>query len=120
MKNTLDYLKNKLNNNDEEITCESVSKLNKEDYSKCTIIFDENGIAKVSILGRGKFKGLKVIEATKTNAEVKEITKPTYRMKATEYISNLYEYAGEGLKKDNTPNENIRYYGSKRNNKTNI
>ena len=106
------YTENEAFGEENEITCDSVSKLNKEDYNKCTIIFDENGIAKVSILGRGKFKGLKVIEATKTNAEVKEITKPTYRMKATEYISNLYEYAGEGLKKDNTPNENIRYYGS--------
>ena len=110
------YTENEAFGEENEITCESVSKLNKEDYNKCTIIFDENGIAKVSILGRGKFKGLKVIEATKTNAEVKEITKPTYRMKATEYISNLYEYDGEGLKKDNTPNENIRYYGSNPNN----
>ena len=110
------YTENEAFGEENEITCDSVSKLNKEDYNKCTIIFDENGIAKVSILGRGKFKGLKVIEATKTNAEVKEITKPTYRMKATEYISNLYEYDGEGLKKDNTPNENIRYYGSNPNN----
>ena len=110
------YIENEAFGEENEITCDSVSKLNKEDYNKCTIIFDENGIAKVSILGRGKFKGLKVIEATKTSAEVKEITKPTYRMKATEYISNLYEYDGEGLKKDNTPNENIRYYGSNPNN----
>ena len=33
-------------------------------------------------------------------------------MKATEYITNLLEYDGEGLKKDNTPDQNIRYYGS--------
>ena len=101
------YTENEAFGEEEEITCESVSKLNKEDYNKCTIIFDENGIAKVSILGRGKFKGLKVIEATKTSAEVKEITKPTYGMKATEYITNLLEYDGEGLKKDNTPDQNI-------------
>ena len=110
------YTENEAFGEANEITCDSVSKLNKEDYNKCTIIFDENGIAKVSILGRGKFKGLKVIEATKTSAEVKEITKPTYGMKATEYITNLLEYDGEGLKIDNTKDQNIRYYGSDPNN----
>ena len=112
------YTENEAFLEENEITCESVSKLNKEDYNKCTIIFDENGIAKVSILGRGKFKGLKVIEATKTSAEVKEITKPTYRMKATEYINGLYEYYGDSynLKIDNTKDQNVRYYGSNPNN----
>jgi hypothetical protein len=33
-------------------------------------------------------------------------------MKATEYITNLLEYDGEGLKIDNTSDQNIRYYGS--------
>ena len=99
-----------------EITCDSVSKLNKEDYNKCTIIFDENGIAKVSILGRGKFKGLKVIEATKTSAEVIKLEAPKYGITAVEYINELYEYDGEGLKIDNTPDQNIRYYGSDPNN----
>ena len=46
----------------------------------------------------------------------KNATKPTYGMKATEYITNLLEYDGEGLKKDNTEDENIRYYGSNPNN----
>ena len=103
---------------EEEITCDSVSKLNKEDYNKCTIIFDENGIAKVSILGRGKFKGLKVIEATKTSTEVIKLEAPKYNTKAVEYISNLYEYDGESnnLKIDNTVDQNIRYYGSNPNN----
>ena len=102
----------KLLGKDEEITCKDVAKINDEDYASCTIDFDESGIAKVSILGRGKFDGLKITNGTKENAEVKEITKPTYRMKATEYITNLLEYDGEGLKKDNTPDQNIRYYGS--------
>ena len=46
----------------------------------------------------------------------KKATKPTYGMKATEYITNLLEYDGEGLKIDNTEDENIRYYGSNPNN----
>ena len=112
------YTENEAFLEEEEITCESVSKLNKEDYNKCTIIFDENGIAKVSILGRGKFKGLKVIEATKTSTEVIKLEAPKYNTKAVEYISNLYEYDGESnnLKIDNTVDQNIRYYGSNPNN----
>ena len=106
----------KLLGKDEEITCKDVAKINDEDYASCKITFDSDGIAKVSIVGKGKFKRLKVIDGTKENAEVKEITKPTYGMKATEYITNLLEYDGEGLKIDNTSDANIRYYGSNPNN----
>ena len=106
----------KLLGKDESITCKDVAKINNEDYASCIITFDSDGIAKVSITGRGKFDGLKITNGTKENAEVKEITKPTYGMKATEYITNLLEYDGEGLKKDNTPDQNIRYYGSDPNN----
>ena len=106
----------KLLGKDEEITCKDVAKINDEDYASCTITFDSEGNAKVSITGKGKFDGLKITNGTKENAEVKEITKPTYGMKATEYITNLLEYDGEGLKKDNTPDQNIRYYGANPNN----
>ena len=106
----------KLLGKDEEITCKDVAKINDEDYASCKITFDSEGNAKVSITGKGKFDGLKITNGTKENAEVKEITKPTYGMKATEYITNLLEYDGEGLKKDNTPDQNIRYYGSNPNN----
>ena len=106
----------KLLGKDEEITCKDVAKINDEDYASCIISFDNDGIAKVSITGKGKFDGLKITNGTKENAEVKEITKPTYGMKATEYITNLLEYDGEGLKIDNTPDQNIRYYGSDPNN----
>ena len=106
----------KLLDKDEEITCKDVAKINDEDYASCKITFDSEGNAKVSITGKGKFDGLKITNGTKENAEVKEITKPTYGMKATEYITNLLEYDGEGLKIDNTPDQNIRYYGSDPNN----
>ena len=102
----------KLLGKDEEITCKDVAKINDEDYASCIISFDSEGNAKVSITGKGKFDGLKITNGTKENAEVKEITKPTYGMKATEYITNLLEYDGEGLKIDNTSDQNIRYYGS--------
>ena len=107
---------NKLLDKDEEITCKDVAKISDEDYASCIISFDSDGIAKVSITGKGKFDGLKITNGTKENAEVKEITKPTYGMKATEYITNLLEYDGEGLKIDNTSDANIRYYGSNPNN----
>ena len=106
----------KLLGKDEEITCKDVAKINDDDYASCIISFDSEGNAKVSITGKGKFGGLKITNGTKENAEVKEITKPTYGMKATEYITNLYDYDGEGLKIDNTPDQNIRYYGSNPNN----
>ena len=106
----------KLLGKDEEITCKDVAKINDEDYASCIISFDSEGNAKVSITGKGKFDGLKITNGTKENAEVKEITKPPYGMKATEYITNLLEYGGEGLKIDNTSDENIRYYGSDPNN----
>ena len=106
----------KLLGKDEEITCKDVAKINDEDYASCIITFDNEGNANVSITGKGKFKGLKITNGTKENAEVKEITKPTYGMKAVEYITNLLEYDGEGLKIDNTSDANIRYYGSNPNN----
>ena len=108
----------KLLGKDEEITCKDVAKINDEDYASCIISFDSEGNAKVSITGKGKFDGLKITNGTKENAEVKEITKPTYGMKATEYITNLYEFEGStnGLKIDNTEDKNMRYYGSNPNN----
>ena len=66
--------------------------------------------------GKDLFKGLKVIEATKTSAEVIKLEAPKYGITAVEYINELYEYDGEGLKIDNTPDQNIRYYGSDPNN----
>ena len=100
----------KLLDKDEEITCKDVAKINDEDYKSCIISFDSEGNAKVNITGKGKFDGLKITNGTKENAEVKEITKPTYGMKAIEYINGLYEYYGDSynLKIDNTKDQNVR------------
>ena len=108
----------KLLGKDEEITCKDVAKINDEDYASCIISFDSEGNAKVSITGKGKFDGLKITNGTKGNAEVKEITKPTYGITAVEYITNLYDYddISNNLKRDNTKDQNIRYYGSDPNN----
>ena len=52
------------------ITCSDVSKLNSEDYESCTITFDSNGKAKVTIVGKGKFEGMSVCSATRETGEV--------------------------------------------------
>ena len=113
------YTENEAFGEENEITCDSVSKLNKEDYNKCTIILDESGIAKVSIVGKGKFDGLAVINGTRISAEVIQLELPEYGLMKT-YIENIYNdealRMANDLKKDNTVDQNIRYYGSNPNN----
>ena len=66
------YVENKLNNFDEEITCENVTKLSKEDYEYCFVKIDEEGNAKVTIKGKGKFKDLAICNGTKTSVELSD------------------------------------------------
>ena len=110
---------NKLLDKDESIACKDVAKINIDDYGNCIIKFDENGTAKVSISGKGKFEGLVVVNGTKTSAEVVRLESPEYGV-ATTYIENLYNDEAlrmvNGLKKDNTEDTNIRYYGANPNN----
>ena len=112
-------ISNELLEKDEEITCKRVAKITDEDYASCKITFDEEGNAKVSIIGKGKFDGLAVIDGTKMSSDVIELELPEYGVGKT-YIENLYNNEilrkANDLKKDNTPDENIRYYGSNPNN----
>ena len=66
------YVENKLNNIDEVITCESVTKLSKEDYEYCFVKIDNEGNAKVTIEGKGKFKDLAICNGTKTSVELND------------------------------------------------
>ena len=66
------YVTNKLNNIDEEITCENVSKLNKEDYEYCFVKINEEGKATVTIEGKGKFKGMGICNASKETSEISD------------------------------------------------
>ena len=61
-----------MNNIDEEITCENVSKLSEEDYESCKITFDNEGNAKVTIEEKGKFKDLAICNGTKTSVELSD------------------------------------------------
>ena len=66
------YVENKLNNIDEVITCENVTKLSKEDYEYCFVKIDNEGNAKVTIEGKGKFKDLAICNGTKTSVELSD------------------------------------------------
>ena len=100
------------------INCSDVVKLNDTDYGNCSITFDGN-TAKVSLVGKGKFEGLSVINGTKDNATAGEVKMPEYG-KGTTYIKALYDSdilrVTNGLKKDNTSDANIRYEGANPNN----
>ena len=61
-----------MNNIDEEITFENVSKLSEEDYESCKITFDNEGKATVTIEGKGKFKDLAICNGTKTSVELSD------------------------------------------------
>ena len=66
------YVTNKLNNIDEVITCENVTKLSKEDYEYCFIKIDNEGKATVTIEGKGKFKDLAICNGTKEVSEISD------------------------------------------------
>ena len=74
---------------------------------------------KVTIVGKGKFEGLSVINGTKDSATASEVKMPEYG-KGTTYIKALYDSdilrKANGLKKDNTSDANIRYEGANPNN----
>ena len=61
-----------MNNIDEVITCENVTKLSKEDYEYCFVKIDNEGNAKVTIEGKGKFKDLAICNGTKTSVELSD------------------------------------------------
>ena len=98
------------------INCSDVVKLNDTDYGNCSISFDGN-TAKVTLVGKGKFKGLKITNGTKDNAKAEEIKAPVYG-NAVNYVNGLYAYdaSSNGLEKDTTSDANIRYVGANPNN----
>ena len=99
------------------IKCSDVVKLNDTDYDSCSITFDGN-TAKVNLIGKGKFEGLQIINGTKDSATATDATSST--KKGVNFIKELYDdeekRTANGLKKDNTVDENIRYEGANPNN----
>ena len=109
----------KVNGSTEEVTCDNSVKLSKEDYESCIITIDEEGKATINLVGKGKFDGYKCI-GTNDNLACGQVESITLPLNGKEYIEKLYNNElsriKDGLKKDNTSDENIRYYGSNPNN----
>ena len=109
----------KVNGSTEEVTCDNSVKLSKEDYESCKITIDEEGKATIDLVGKGKFDGYKCI-GTNDNLACGQVESITLPLNGKEYIEKLYSNElsriENGLKKDNTSVQNIRYYGSDPNN----
>ena len=109
----------KVNGSTEEVTCDNSVKLSKEDYESCIITIDEEGKATINLVGKGKFDGYKCI-GTNDNLACGQVESITLPLNGKEYIEKLYSNElsriENGLKKDNTEDQNIRYYGSNPNN----
>ena len=63
------YTENQVLDNSSTIKCSDVAKISANDYESCNITFDDKGNAKVSIVGKGKFEGLQVVDGTKDSAK---------------------------------------------------
>ena len=66
------YVTNKLNNTDEEITCDKVAKISSKDYEYCFVKINKEGKATVTIEGKGKFKGMGICNASKETSEISD------------------------------------------------
>ena len=95
------------------LNCNEVVELSTSDYSNCTVSFDSTGKASVTVTGIGKFEGYTCTNGTKENPNcTKGEVSSTNNM--ISYIENLYNTAASenGLVKDDTDDQNIRYAGS--------
>jgi len=63
------YVQNTVLGNTKQIMCEDVVKLNNVDYEYCIVEFDE-GVAQVTLEGKGKFEDMAVCNGTKNNTTI--------------------------------------------------
>ena len=79
------FTENQVLDNSSTIKCSDVAKISDADYESCNITFDSKGNAKVTIVGKGKFEGLQVVDGTKNSAKasVKKVVVET----AAKYFS---------------------------------
>ena len=80
------YTENQVLDGSSTIKCSDVVKLNENDYGPCKITFDDKGNAKVSIVGKGKFEGLQVVDGTKDSA------KASVKEDVVETAANYFSY----------------------------
>ena len=86
------YTENQVLDNSSTIKCSDVAKISANDYESCNITFDDKGNAKVSIVGKGKFEGLSVINGTKENATAGEVKMPEYGKGITYTLIYIYYF----------------------------
>ena len=110
-------MENEILDNTNPINCNNLVKLSNSDYISCSIYFDSNNNALVTLYGSGKFEGLQIIDGTKESAKAEEIKAPVYG-NGVNYVNGLYAYnaSSNGLEKDTTSDANIRYVGGEPNN----
>ena len=58
---------------EDTIKCEDIGYISSSEYQSCNIKFDDNGVAKVTIKGNGKYDGMSVCNATRYNGEVTDM-----------------------------------------------
>ena len=93
------------------INCSEVVNISTSDYSNCTVTFDSEGKASVTVTGIGKFEGYVCTTGTKENSNCVNINE---EKRLINYINYLYvtDALNNGLLMDDTAYKNIRYSGS--------
>ena len=96
------YTENQVLDGSSAINCSDVAKINSNDYESCNITFDDKGNAKVTIVGKGKFDGLEVVDGTKDSAkastkviEEKENVNAKYLMQDGSTLTFYYAFKEE-------------------------
>ena len=87
-------------------------------------VYTKDGELHLTLKGKGQFKGLYICGLTSSikenNVVETECSEDSFKVNLADYITRLYNNeetrTSNGLKKDNTEDENIRYYGSNPNN----
>ena len=80
------YTENQVLDGSSTIKCSDVAKINDADYDSCNITFDSKGNAKVTIVGKGKFEGLEVVDGTKN------ISKASVKKEIVETAAKYFSY----------------------------
>ena len=83
------YMENEVLGNTGSFECSDVVKINSSDYASCTITFDTNGNATVTLNGSGKFAGLTINNATKNSATATELTETDSKYFSYEIEKNV-------------------------------
>ena len=103
----------------------NLTDLKEENYDiEGSYVYTKDGELHLTLKGKGKFKGLYICGLTSSikenNVVETECSEDSFKVNLADHITRLYNNeetrASNGLKKDNTPDQNIRYYGSNPNN----